>query len=92
MKSSIKTIAPWLVTAAIGGAIGLAPVASATAVATPVPGSKVVASPVVAPSPAPPELETGTDPLVPYGANPYIPFQLGEGGYYTTAGRVDLAF
>jgi hypothetical protein len=88
MKSTIRSIAPWLVLAAIGGTIGLAPVASAATV----PHSAVVASPAPPPAPAPPVLETGTDPLVPYGANPYIPFQLGEGGYSTTAGRVDLAF
>jgi hypothetical protein len=78
MKSTIKSIAPWLVAAAIGGAIGLAPVASAATVPNP--------------TPAPPVLETGPDPLVPYGTNPYIPFELGHDGPYTTAGRVDLAF
>jgi len=79
MKSTIKYIAPWLAAAAIGGAIGLAPVASA------------VTGPAPSPNPAPPALETGPDPLVPNGTDPYIPFQLGE-GYKTTAGGVDLAF
>ena len=48
MKTTIKYIAPWLAAAAIAGAIGLAPVASAN-----------------------------TDPLVPSGADPDIPYVLG---------------
>jgi hypothetical protein len=36
MKTTIKYIAPWLAAAAIGGAIGLAPVASAAPGSTPV--------------------------------------------------------
>jgi hypothetical protein len=90
MRSTVNFIAPWLAAAAICGAIGLAPVAGATTVSTPAPQSKVVAHPASSPSPAPPALETGPDPLVPYGTDPYIPFMLGE-GYKTTSGGVDLA-
>jgi hypothetical protein len=68
MKTTIKLVAPWLAAAAIGGAIALAPVASAD-----------------------------TDPLVPYGTNPAVPYVL---GYHvsnhdeanTTNGQVDLPF
>jgi hypothetical protein len=91
MKSTIKYVAPWLAAAAIGGAIGLAPVAGAVTGSTPVLQSKVFAHQAPAPNPAPPQLETGPDPLVPNGTDPYIPFQLGQ-GYKTTAGGVDLAF
>jgi hypothetical protein len=48
MKTTIKYIAPWLAAAAIAGAVGLAPVASAN-----------------------------TDPLVPPGADPDVPYVLG---------------
>jgi hypothetical protein len=67
-KTTIKYIAPWLAAAAIGGAIALAPVASAD-----------------------------TDPLVPYGTNPQVPYVLGfhESNHdeaNTTNGQVDLPF
>jgi len=82
MKTTIKFIAPWLAAAAIGGAIGLAPVAAA---ATP------------APSPAQPAFETGPNPLVPYGTNPSVPFRLGyinsnHDEANTTNGQLDLPF
>jgi hypothetical protein len=48
MTTMTKYIAPWLAAAAIAGAVGLAPVASAN-----------------------------TDPLVPSGADPDIPYVLG---------------
>jgi hypothetical protein len=84
MKTTIKFIAPWLAAAAIGGAIGLAPVATA-------------ATPASSPTPAQPAFETGPDPLVPYGTDPRVPFRLGyinpnhdEGN--TTNGELDLPF
>jgi hypothetical protein len=84
MKTSIKSVAPWLAAAAIGGAIALAPIASA---ATP---------PAATTHPAP-AASAGTDPLVPYGTDPYVPYRLGyvnpnhdEGN--TTNGQVDLPF
>ena len=48
MRIKLNYIAPWLAAAAIGGAIALAPVASAD-----------------------------SDPLVPYGTNPQVPYVLG---------------
>jgi hypothetical protein len=68
MKTTIRYIAPWLAAAAIGGAIALAPVASAD-----------------------------TDPLVPYGTNPQVPYVLGfhESNHdeaNTTNGQLDLPF
>jgi hypothetical protein len=91
MKSKITYVAPWLVAAAIGGAVGLAPVASAAIDPTPVPQSKVIAHHAPTPSSTPAPFETGPDPLVPYGTDPYIPFVLGE-GYKSTSGGLDLAF
>jgi hypothetical protein len=85
MKTPIKYVAPWLAAAAIGGAIALAPIASAAAHPSPV---------ATAPSSAG---SAGTDPLVPYGTDPYVPYRLGyinpnhdEGN--TTNGEVDLPF
>lgn len=68
MKTPIRYLAAWLTAAAIGGVIGLAPIASA--------------APSPAPAPAPTPFESGTSPLVPanVGADPYIPFVYG-GGY-----------
>ena len=68
MQSTIKSTAPWLAAAAIGGAIALAPVASAD-----------------------------SDPLVPYGTNPQVPYVLGfhESNHDeadTTNGQLDLPF
>ena len=68
MKTTIKCIAPWLAAAAIGGAIALAPIASAD-----------------------------TDPLVPYGTNPQVPYVLGQHESNhdeadTTNGQLDLPF
>ncbi len=71
MKRTIKYVAPWLSAAAVGGAIALAPLASAAPVAAPVPHNDVIAD--AAPSPS------GEDPLVQDGTDPRIPFQ---NGYY----------
>jgi hypothetical protein len=64
MNTTVKYIAPWLAAAAIGGAIGLAPIASA-APATPA-GPTTPATP----------FEYGTSPLVEgnVGADPAIPY------------------
>jgi hypothetical protein len=76
MKTMIKYVAPILTAAAIGGPIGLAPVALAA------PGSAPIAPSTatnVAPTPAP--FGTGVDPLVPPGggADPYVPNYPGMG-------------
>jgi hypothetical protein len=82
----IKKIAPWMATAAIVTVIGFAPVA-ATAAAEPAP---VVSTTQTAPASA-----AGTDPLVPFGADPSVPYQLGfidpnHDNANTTNGQVDL--
>jgi hypothetical protein len=94
MKMTIKHIAPWLAAAAIGGAIGIAPVANADPGSAPVSQARFAANPAAA---APAPFGTGEDPLVPDGPNPYIPYQLGyinlnhdEGN--TSNGFVDLPF
>jgi hypothetical protein len=84
MKTTIKYLAPWMAAAAIGGAVALAPIASA-AVAPAQPG------PVASVGTA------GTDPVVPYGTDPHSPYVL---GYHvsdhdeanTTNGQVDVPF
>ena len=70
MKKAIKYVTPWLSAAAIGGAMALAPVASAAP--APGPHNNVIAA---EPSPG----ASGEDPLVPNGTDPQIPFQ---NGYY----------
>jgi len=84
MKTTVKYIAPWLAAAAIGGAIGLAPIAAA-------------ATGAPAPGPAHAAFDTGPDPLVPYGPSPRVPFRLGyinpnhdEGDF--TNGQLDVPF
>jgi hypothetical protein len=83
MKTTIKYVAPWLAAAAIGGAVALAPIASA---ATP-------------PAPtAPASVGTaGTDPLVPFGTDPHSPYVFGyhtsdHDESNTTNGQVDVPF
>ncbi len=79
MKSTIKCIAPWLAAAAIGTAIGLAPIASAAPAAMPSSPGTVVTH--TNPSPTPTPFDTGSDPLVEgnVGADPAIPYFPGEG-------------
>lgn len=84
MTTTIKYVAPLLAAAAIGGAIALAPIASA-------------ATPPTATTHSAPAASAGTDPLVPYGTDPQVPYRLGyinpnhdEGN--TTNGEVDLPF
>ena len=93
MKKAVKYVAPWLSVAAIGGAIALAPFASAAPAAAPVPHHNVIAD--AAPSPS---AQSGEDPLVPDGTDPEIPFQNGyynpilanDSGTTNPAGGVDL--
>ena len=75
MKTKIKYLAPWLAAAAIGGAIALAPIASAaTHHPAPVPGAGRSPSAVGS---------AGTDPSTPYGTNPMSPYIF---GYHTWLG------
>ena len=72
MKKTIQYVAPWLSVAAIGGALALAPFASAAPAAAPVPHHNVIAD--AAPSPS---AQSGEDPRVPFGPDPYVPFPEG---------------
>jgi hypothetical protein len=76
MKTTIKYIAPWLAAAAIGGAIGLAPTASAANVSSPVAQIKAAANPAPSPASTPTPFESGTNPVVPgnVGADPSTPY------------------
>jgi hypothetical protein len=80
MKTTIKCIAPWLAAAAIGAAIGLAPIASA-APATPSSPDTVVTHPNPSTASAPTPFDTGSDPLVEgnIGADPAVPHFPGDG-------------
>jgi hypothetical protein len=80
MKTPIKFVALWLGAAAIGGAIALAPVASAAAPTPPSPVSSAGTDPLV---------PYGTDPYVPYRLG-YINPNHDEGN--TTNGEVDVPF
>jgi hypothetical protein len=76
-----------LVAAAIGGAIALAPIAGAATLPAPMAGA--TAHSAIG--------DAGTDPLVPYGTEPQVPYRLGyvdsnHDEADTTAGQVDLPF
>ncbi|WP_135459357.1 hypothetical protein [Mycobacterium sp. DL99] len=82
MKNPMKFVATALAAAAIGGAVAMAPIVAADS------GSHTT----TANSPM-----TGTDPLVPYGTNPYLPYPQGyvdsnHDEVYTTNGSVELPF
>ncbi len=85
MKPTIKyVVTPWLTAVAIGGAIALAPIASAATVAAPATAPSAVGS-------------AGTDPLVPYGTDPQVPYRLGyidsnHDEANTTNGQLDVPF
>jgi hypothetical protein len=86
MKTSINRLTPWLAAFAIGGAVALAPVASAA--------TSIAAPPAATPTAGP---GTGTDPLVPYGPEPQVPYRLGyinsnHDEANTSAGQLDLPF
>ena len=74
MKTKITYVAPWLAAAAIGGAIALAPVASAATHPLHVPSAVSTQSAVGRP---------GTDPSTPYGTDPLSPDIF---GYHTWLG------
>jgi hypothetical protein len=75
MKATIKYIGPWLAGAAVIGALGLAPVASAVAGPSSVSKTQVATPRATSRQPAPTPFEDGPDPLVPadVGADPYVP-------------------
>jgi hypothetical protein len=80
---ALKYLASSLALAAIGGAVALAPIASA-------------ATPSAAGTPRP-AATTDTDPLVPYGTDPHSPYVLGyhvsdHDEANTTNGQVDVPF
>jgi hypothetical protein len=76
MKATIKYIGPWLAGAAVIGALGLAPVASAAAGSSSVSKTQNAAPRATSPQPAPTPFEDGPDPLVPadVGADPEVPY------------------
>ena len=74
MKTKVTYVAPWLAAAAIGGAIALAPIASAATHAVPAPSAGTSHSAVGTP---------GTDPSTPYGTDPMSPYIF---GYHTWLG------
>lgn len=83
---AIKYLAAPLAAAAIGGAILLAPLASAATTDTAIPVT-----------PSAPIVSTGTDPLVPYGTDPQAPYRLGyvdsnHDEANTTNGQLDVPF
>ena len=74
MKAKITVIAPWLAAAAIGGAIVVAPIASAATHPAPAPSAGASSTAVGRP---------GTDPSTPYGTDPLSPDIF---GYHTWLG------
>ena len=81
MKNTVKYFAPWVAAAAVGGALVLAPIASA---ATTTPNSVPAAT-------------AGTDPLVPFGTDPHSAYMFGyhvsdHDEANTTNGQLDTAF
>ena len=81
MKEAIRYVAPWLAAAAIGAAIGLAPIANAAPATTPSAHDKSVIDSAPSTAPAPTPFESGTDPRVPsnVGAFPLVPYVPGTG-------------
>ena len=83
MKTTIKYLAPWMAAAAIGGAVALAPIASAATPQVPTAPASVGSA--------------GTDPLVPFGTDPHSPYVFGyhtsdHDESNTTNGQLDTAF
>ncbi|HTI77430.1 MAG TPA: hypothetical protein VL634_20695 [Mycobacterium sp.] len=83
MKTTIKYLAPWMAAAAIGGAVALAPIASAATPQAPTAPASVGSA--------------GTDPLVPFGTDPHSPYVFGyhtsdHDESNTTNGQLDVAF
>ena len=80
---AIKHVAPWLAAAAIGGAVALAPIASAATPPAPAATTSTGAA--------------GTDPLVPFGTDPHSPYVFGyhtsdHDESNTTNGQLDVPF
>jgi hypothetical protein len=71
-------IAPWLAAALIGCAVALSPVASAASGHPPVAPTPSVHGSTGPAVPAQP-FQTGEDPLVPTGVDPYVPAYPGMG-------------
>jgi len=71
-------IAPWLTAALIGCAVALSPNASAASGHTPVTPTPSVHGSTGPSVPAQP-FQTGEDPLVPTGVDPYVPAYPGMG-------------
>jgi hypothetical protein len=65
--TTIKHFAPWVAAAALAAAVGLAPIAAAATVPTPVATAAQNG----------PRSSAGADPLVPYGTDPSIAPRLG---------------
>ncbi len=87
MKTAFKYVTSGLAAVAIGGAIALAPIASAANLPAPV-ATAATASAIG---------DAGTDPLVPFGTKPQVPARLGyidsnHDEASTTNGQVDLPF
>jgi hypothetical protein len=77
---TIKYATPWLAAAAIGGAVALAPIASAATHPTPAQQATNAPAPAV----------TDTDPATPFGTDPESPAIF---GYHTWLGDdVDVPF
>ena len=81
-----KHFAPWIAAAAIAASFGFAPIAGAVTDPAPV---------IAATSEPNPVGDTGTDPLVPFGADPQIQYLLGfidsnHDNANTTNGQIDL--
>jgi hypothetical protein len=78
MRATIKYAAPWLAAVAIGCAVALSPAASAASGHTPVTPTPSVHGSTAPSAPAQP-FQTGEDPLVPTGVDPYVPAYPGMG-------------
>jgi hypothetical protein len=78
MRAAIKYVAPWLAAAAFGTAVALSPAASAAPGHTPVTQTPSVHGSTGPSAPAQP-FQTGEDPLVPTGVDPYVPAYPGMG-------------
>lgn len=88
MRTITKRTGAWLAAVAVGATVALAPAAHAEPVNVPVGGAAIPAGPVGG---------AGTDPLVPFGTNPTVPYTLGfidpnHDNGNTTNGEVDLPF
>jgi hypothetical protein len=79
MRAAIKYVASWLAAAAIGGAVALSPVASADPGHTPASPNNFDHGSTGSSGPAQAPFQTGEDPLVPTGVDPYVPAYPGMG-------------